>query len=540
MNGFVSMMLPSNKWTSQLNNEPGTRPSNISLIGGTSCLWTVVVALISIGLSTLNVYELRRLKEHVLIVQNVIPATSPDRPLVPITSPNKPVYSVYGKSADDSHLKHVFAVMERLGFEHGSNKSTDWDILWAHDYPFRALQPLLRNLKPHQKVNHFPGCGYITNKVDLAMTELPYIPRAFRLPGDKDKLMVYVESDPGYKTNQDGSRKLLQRSLNVVQTDSSTPFREDVESSQAKMHPDTQFVQKSNSHRGVHVVSVAALDLDTPETFVQEYVDKPLLVDGYKFDIGVYTVVTSIDPLRVYIYNGDVLFRFCPQLYYPFDPAVLDKYVVGDDYLPIWDIPSLQKYYVNLGFSMKESFNAFVRSKGARKDPLNVWRQVEDAIRLICLKKESLLIESLSHYKYNHNFFEMVRFDFVIDEDLNVFVMEANMSPNLSSAHFPPNRLLYEQTLFNLFALVGVGRRVMAESLQSRSREDMLMQVAEKNLVVFPEECSKRRCELCLADECQLCLPCLTLETLDQLRRAYLEHVNKLDCKRVVPPPMVQ
>nr|CAD7444236.1 unnamed protein product [Timema bartmani] len=519
--------------TPQLNNEPGTRPSNISLIGGTSCLWTVVVALISIGLSTLNVYELRRLKEHGLIVQNVIPATSPDRPLVPITSPNKPVYSVYGKSADDSHLKHVFAVMERLGFEHGSNKSTDWDILWAHDYPFRALQPLLRNLKPHQKVNHFPGCGYITNKVDLAMTELPYIPRAFRLPGDKDKLMVY-----------------------------------------AKMHPDTQFVQKSNSHRGVHVVSVAALDLDTPETFVQEYVDKPLLVDGYKFDIGVYTVVTSIDPLRVYIYNGDVLFRFCPQLYYPFDPAVLDKYVVGDDYLPIWDIPSLQKYYVNLGFSMKESFNAFVRSKGARtylnlvregevhrvkpgklpemspqyadikgdhkncKDPLNVWRQVEDAIRLICLKKESLLIESLSHYKYNHNFFEMVRFDFVIDEDLNVFVMEANMSPNLSSAHFPPNRLLYEQTLFNLFALVGVGRRVVAESLQSRSREDMLMQVAEKNLVVFPEECSKRRCELCLADECQLCLPCLTLETLDQLRRAYLEHINKLDCKRVVPPPM--
>nr|CAD7569829.1 unnamed protein product [Timema californicum] len=481
--------------TPQLNNEPATRPSNNSPIGGTSCLWTVVVALISIGLSTLNVYELRRLKEHGLIVQNMGPATSPGKPLVPITSPNKPVYSVYGKSADDSHLKHVFAVMERLGFKHGSNNSTDWDILWAHDYPFRALQPLLRNLKSHQKVNHFPGCGYITNKVDLAMTELPYIPRAFRLPGDKDKLIAY-----------------------------------------AKMHPDTQFVQKSNSHRGVHVVSVAALDLDTPETFVQEYIDRPLLVDGYKFDIGVYTVVTSIDPLRVYIYNGDVLFRFCPQLYYPFDPAVLDKYVVGDDYLPIWEIPSLQKYYVDLGFSMKESFDAFVRSKG--KDPLNVWKQVEDAIRLICLKKESLLIESASHYKYNHNFFEMMRFDFVIDEDLNVFVMEANMSPNLSSAHFPPNRLLYEQTLFNLFALVGVGRRILTESLQSRSREDMLMQVAEKNLVVFPEECSKRRCELCLADECQLCLPCLTMETLDQLRRAYLEHVNKLDCKRVVPPPM--
>ena len=48
----------------------------------------------------------------------------------------------------------------------------------------------------------------------------------------------------------------------------------------------------------------------------------------------------------------------------------------------------------------------------------------------------------------------MVRFDFVID--LKVYLMEANMSPNLSSAHFPANALLYEQVVFfptHLFGL---------------------------------------------------------------------------------------
>lgn len=30
------------------------------------------------------------------------------------------------------------------------------------------------------------------------------------------------------------------------------------------------------------------------------------------------------------------------------------------------------------------------------------------------------------------------------------------MSPNLSSAHYPQNRLIYEQVLFNLFAIVGL------------------------------------------------------------------------------------
>lgn len=73
-------------------------------------------------------------------------------------------YWVYSMSSNTDHLKHVFAVLDRIGFKRGSNES-DWDLLWAHDYPYRALQSSLRNLKPHQRVNHFPGCGYITNKV---------------------------------------------------------------------------------------------------------------------------------------------------------------------------------------------------------------------------------------------------------------------------------------------------------------------------------------------------------------------------------------
>lgn len=52
-----------------------------------------------------------------------------------------------------------------------------------------------------------------------------------------------------------------------------------------------------------------------------------------------------------------------------------------------------------------------------------------------------------------------MRFDFVVTEDLTVYLMEANMSPNLSSAHFPPNKLLFEQVIFNLFGLVGVTDR---------------------------------------------------------------------------------
>lgn len=115
---------------------------------------------------------------------------------------------------------------------------------------------------------------------------------------------------------------------------------------------------------------------------------------------------------------------------------------------------------------MRESLNAYLRSKN--KNPSKIWQQIEDSLRIVLLANEAKIAEALQRYPLKHNFFEMMRFDFVVNEDLNVFLMEANMSPNLSSAHFPPNRLLFEQVIFNLFSLVGIAERVRKDSLAVR------------------------------------------------------------------------
>lgn len=337
---------------------------------------------------------------------------------------DRPKFWIYAKSNDTGYLKHVHAVLQRLGFQESDNKS-DWDLLWAHDYPFRVLSASLGRLREHQRVNHFPGCGYITNKVDLSTSRGGrYIPAAFKIPEDRQAFLDYAKSNP------------------------------------AKL-----FVQKSNDHRGIRIRGNDDANF-TDGTFVQEFIERPFLVDGYKFDIGVYVVVTSVDPLRLYVYKGDVLFRFCPVKYYPFDPEVLDKYVVGDDYLPIWNVPSLKRYYTELGFSMKDSFDAYVRECG--KNPTEMWERVYDAIREVVLMKEVQIREVSRRFGNGRNFFELVRFDLALDEDLNVYMMEANMSPNLSSAHYPPNQLLYEQVIFNTFALVGIGKRMRRGSLKTR------------------------------------------------------------------------
>lgn len=178
-------------------------------------------------------------------------------------------YWVYSASSDvdkrDGVLKHVHSVLQRIGYEKSTNE-TPWTLLWTFSYPFNALN--LRNITADQKVNHFPTIGSIVSKVNLATTESKYIPKGFRLPNSKNEFLKY-----------------------------------------AAENKDSMFIQKNNGHRGVHLKNVSEIDVNSGKIFVQEYIQKPFLVDGHKFDIGVYVVLTSVNPLRVYWYKGDVLFR---------------------------------------------------------------------------------------------------------------------------------------------------------------------------------------------------------------------------------------
>ena len=55
---------------------------------------------------------------------------------------------------ETGYLKHVKIVFERLGFV-VSNGELDWDVMWAHEYPFITMAKTITALKPYQRVGQF-------------------------------------------------------------------------------------------------------------------------------------------------------------------------------------------------------------------------------------------------------------------------------------------------------------------------------------------------------------------------------------------------
>ena len=84
-----------------------------------------------------------------------------------------------------------------------------------------------------------------------------------------------------------------------------------------------------NSHRSSYFIykpifssrgaNIQLLNYKTPvpdekDAIVQEYLPNPLLLRGYKFDLRIYVMLFSIEPLVIYIYK-DGIGRFCTQPY---------------------------------------------------------------------------------------------------------------------------------------------------------------------------------------------------------------------------------
>ncbi|CRK90326.1 CLUMA_CG004034, isoform B, partial [Clunio marinus] len=408
---------------------------------------------------------------------------------------------------ENSRHYHVFepieTVLKNFNWERtevdSSTSATihyDWDLLWAFEY-IRQIPLNYSKLKHYQRINHIPGNVHLVLKSYMATnTDLKYVPKAFT---DIEELTEY-----------------------------------------ANKHPEKRFVEKFKANRGVSLKKVSEMNLtDTnniyEDYFAQEYVEDPFLINGHKFDLNIFVVITSVDPLRVYYYGKTYHLRFCSKPYDPNNFDDVDTYAISDSHIPGIQFPFVETL-INNSYSAKDAVHTYLKGKGL--DPQIVDDQIEDCIRKIILMKEPKFIQAIKATSGAHgknHFFEFVRFDFILDSKLQLYLMEVNMSPNLIPYKSVGYKTIFDNVAFNVLSLVGFEGSLNGSRVRNVLNDDLFCQ--KDCLTVLPEMCLKKPCnESCDNSECDLCFNCMDEFIIEDLKLAYYEHMRIGDFVRVIPP----
>lgn len=337
-------------------------PKQSKVRGIPPTLKKIAIAVIGVVISAL---AFRFASEYSIDVKprgSVVPVQSANAtPQIVYRTEPRPKYWFYMARGYMWIFFSVDNVLKKLGLEkieiqvdRHTTIHNNWNLLWSYDY-HNEIPINFSKVQHHQKINHIPGNFVMCMKDNLATnTESKYIAKAFN---NTESLKKY-----------------------------------------AKANPKARFVQKLWSNRGVELKNISDINfkLFGPgyKYFAQLYIENPLLIDGYKFDFGIYVLVSSIDPLRIYYYNKNTLIRLCIEKYNPSNYSNVDSYVISDACMFPYDLDVLSVYYNN-SYSYKDAMNAYLTKQG--HDVSRIWSQVEDCIRSIVVSKENNFIYWVSN-----------------------------------------------------------------------------------------------------------------------------------------------
>ena len=209
--------------------------------------------------------------------------------------------------------------------------------------------------------------------------------------------------------------------------------------------------------RGIYIIDDISEVPIKDSCIISRYIENPLLINGLKFDIRLYVLVTSWDPLRVYIYK-EGLARLATEPYKTENSktnkfAHLTNYSINKKSEKFVNNENIEKDDVGNKWSLS-AISKHLESIGADMNLL--WSRCYDLILkcLLCVDPHITgAMKKISNMKTNC--FELFGFDILVDNNLKPWILEANLSPSLS-ADSPLDMAIKSTLISDTFTLVGV------------------------------------------------------------------------------------
>ncbi|XP_015413531.1 PREDICTED: tubulin polyglutamylase TTLL5 isoform X5 [Myotis davidii] len=324
----------------------------------------------------------------------------------------------------DSRL--VRSILTAHGFHEVHPSSTDYNLMWtgSHLKPF-----LLRTLSEAQKVNHFPRSYELTRKDRLykniirmqhthGFKAFHILPQTFLLPAEYAEFCNCYSKDRG---------------------------------------PWIVKPVASSRGRGVYLINNPNQISLEENILVSRYINNPLLIDDFKFDVRLYVLVTSYDPLVIYLYE-EGLARFATVRYDQGAKNIRNQFMhltnysvnkKSGDYVSC-DDPEVEDY------GNKWSMSAMLRYlKQEGRDTTALMAHVEDLIIKTVISAELAIATACKTFvPHRSSCFELYGFDVLIDSTLKPWLLEVNLSPSLA-CDAPLDLKIKASMISDMFTVVG-------------------------------------------------------------------------------------
>ena len=283
------------------------------------------------------------------------------------------------------------------------------NIIWKLMKQDRMF-PFLQELNPYQRFNHFPMTWQLSRKDNLYNNyfklhskfpkDFHYMPETYCLPRDFDII----------------SEKVQNLDLNDIKN---LWLVKPVASSRGRgirLLTDVENLPKKNKY------------------IVTHYVYNPHLINGKKYDLRLYLLVTGYTPMKIYLFDNG-LARFCSEKYDLNPEKMQDKYIHLTNY-------SINKTSEN--FEMNDSvdkefgdkWTLHTLKKHFEKNGLNydkVWEKIKDIIVKVVISVSDHAIPLIKQFELSScNLFELYGVDILLDETLTPWLMEVNLNPSLN------------------------------------------------------------------------------------------------------------
>ena len=213
---------------------------------------------------------------------------------------------------------------------------------------------------------------------------------------------------------------------------------------------------------------------------VQRYISNPYLLDGLKFDLRLYVLVTSCQPLTIF-WHKEGLARFATQ---PYNMKGSGK--------EMQQFQHLTNYAINKDSENFKISDADIQAGTSSKRTLdNVYKRLQQDgvdIQLLKLKIADLIIKTLISVQPDllHNYrmcqpndrtfnmcFEILGFDVLIDADTKPWLLEVNQAPSFM-ADSELDYKIKKSVLMDAFKLLGITQANRQKNLDRINRDKEL------------------------------------------------------------------